>query len=634
MSRKQIAILMASVEREYQADFAKAAFAAAREHDADICVFNCQGYMNVDTSASTAGESSVFDLARIRRFDGIISLRATFAEDTLRKVEDILREAGGTPHISIDVKDDSAVTIGFDDAVSVRELTEHLITRHGVRRLAYLSGPQNQEVALNRLRACREAAEACGAELREEDIFEGEWVHHSGVLTARKLLERGEPLPDAILCGNDDMAFGVTETLGESGYRVPEDVLVTGFDALRESISRGLTTIRRPIDEAARRAVALLCGWIDGEAPEEKTVTLPTVLIRKDSCGCGFPREQAASPSRRLMRNNRRKTENILLQISSFYGMLVGSSDLEDAHRKLDQLVNALGIRELYLCVDPELTVTDRAKKADFAYPEEMQLLYGRKEERLFPLMPIRTELLVPVMEEKRDRPLELVFCPLYFRERNFGYLAMEMGAADGPAIYSILMLLNGALMSLYMQSSLRRYARKVEDMSVTDIMTGMQNRRGFMEKSPRVLERAMREARVFVVLSADMDSMKMINDRYGHQAGDQAIIRIGNALRKLEALGMIPVHISGDEFLAYGTADSPEDAGKLLNLARNLVREQNVTDPWIVNTDASIGMFADVPRDGDTIDQFLTRADRAMYEEKARRKELARNTDKGSKDR
>lgn len=127
---------------------------------------------------------------------------------------------------------------------------------------------------------------------------------------------------------------------------------------------------------------------------------------------------------------------------------------------------------------------------------------------------------------------------------------------------------------------------------------------------------------------------MKMINDRYGHQAGDQAIIRIGNALRKLEALGMIPVHISGDEFLAYGTADSPEDAGKLLNLARTLVREQNVTDPWIVNTDASIGMFADVPRDGDTIDQFLTRADRAMYEEKARRKELARNTDKGSKDR
>ena len=623
VKRKRIAVLVASIDREYQSDFVREALKTAEQHDIDVCVFNCQGYMNVSAATSAAGESAVFDLPGILDFDGFISLRATLADElSAEKVEQLLRKQADKPHISVDVSTEHGVVTRFDDAVSVRELTEHLIHHHGVRRMVYLSGPQNQIVAVTRLNACREAAAKNGVPLKQEDIFEGEWVYESGRKCAQELLKRPEGLPDAIVCGNDDMAFGVAELLTEKGKSIPDDVIVTGFDALREAIARGLTSIRRPVDLAARKAVELLAEWMNGTAPEEKTICLPTYPIYCESCGCERNRAHKRNP-RRLMRNEHRKTEDILLQISTFNGSLASAVDEEDAHQKIDQFVTALGIREIYLCVDPALTRSYPENHGDYAYPEEMLLLYGRKDDRLFPIEMMKVNHLVPVMDEKRNDPLELVFCPLYYREINFGYIAMEIGMSAGLALYSVLMILNGALMSLYLQTNLRNYARRLEEMSITDIMTGMLNRRGFMVRSSAALEKAKNEGKYFVLLSADMDSMKMINDRYGHQMGDLAIIRMGKAVRNLEKWNMIPVHISGDEFLAYGVVTNIEEAEKLLSASYDSIREINEKEPWIVKTSASIGMFAAIPQKDDNIDYFLTRADHAMYEEKNRKKSL-----------
>ena len=622
MGRRRIAVLMASIDREYQRDFVKGVFDAASKMNIDVCVFNCQGYMNVDVSTSDQGESAIFDLPRVHEFDGVISLRATFADKvTLRKVEEILRLFAGKPHVSIDVPASGAVSIQFDDEISVRQLTEHLVRHHGVRRVTYLSGPLHQKVAVNRLRACRTALETFGLQLRQEDIFEGKWIQESGRKCAEQLLSREEGLPDAVICGNDDMAFGLSEYMHERGYHIPEHLLVTGFDALREAVTRGLTTIRRPIQDAAREAVRVLAEWADGKQPEKWEIILPTVPVYGVSCGCE-PEKAPARPVMRGMRNEHRRTEGILLTISMFNGSLSSAVDEQDAHGKIDQLVRKLGIREFYLCVNPALTRDVEPARRELAYPEEMLMLYGRKGETVYPACLFRTEDLVPTGPQGSDTPQKLIFCPLYYREMNFGYVAMELGPAAELPLYALLMMLNGTLISLYLQNSLRRHARRVEEMSVTDIMTGMLNRRGFMDRAPKMLETARKDGNWFVMLSADMDYMKRINDAYGHAAGDQAICRMGRAMEKLAKYGMIPVHISGDEFLAYGTVDSREKADQILEATGEAIREVNREDPWITEIGGSFGMYAAVPGEGETLDDYLTRADRAMYEQKRKKKE------------
>ena len=74
MKRKRIAVLMASIDREYQQDFAAGLASVCAKYNTDICIFNTQGHMNIAISTSEVGESCIYDLPDLSEFDGIISL--------------------------------------------------------------------------------------------------------------------------------------------------------------------------------------------------------------------------------------------------------------------------------------------------------------------------------------------------------------------------------------------------------------------------------------------------------------------------------------------------------------------------------------------------------------------------------
>lgn len=624
MSRKKIAVLIASIDREYQQDFASGLTSAGAKRDMDICIFNTQGHMNVAiSSTSEVGESMIYDLPDLKDFDGIISLQATMGNDiSIRKVEEVLRplQKSGIPHVSIDVPQEGAVTITFDDGISVEEITEHLINEHGACKIAFVSGPLNSSVAINRLEACRKAMKRHGLELDDSLIFDGEWTRVGGRKAAEQILESGGELPDAVICANDDMALSVIECLNEQGIRVPKDVAVTGFDALREAVLRGMTTVCRPIDRSARKAIDIISDWIDGEIPTEKNITLSTIPIYGETCGCSQSLEHM-NEKLRMLGTERWNMETILTRVSMFSGTMAGVGDEMEANAKIHDFVASWGIQELYLCVDPSICRDTESMSEGGVYPEEMLLLYGIRNGKEYPVQLFRKADLVPVMREMRKSNECLVFCPLYYRDRNFGYVAMNLGNGTGSALYSVLMLLNGALMSLYLQTNIKRYAMTIEKMADHDIMTGMLNRRGYMEQAPIIMKEAQKRQKAFTLISMDMDHMKMINDEYGHLTGDEAICRMGKALHVLEQYGITPVHISGDEFLAFGLSESPEKAENLIHIVNDELERINHTDPWICDISASIGVFAAIPGEGDTLDTFMTKADRAMYTDKNRKK-------------
>ena len=629
MSRKRIAVLMASIDREYQQIFASSLASAGEKLGLDICIFNCQGHMNVAAPTSEARESNIYDLPDLQAFDGIISMPATMGSDiTLRKLYDVIAQAKGKPHISIDVPQDEAVTIQFDDRVSMEQLTEHLITVHGARRFAFVSGPLDSAVAAARLEACRNVLKRHGLALDDSMIFDGQWIRSGGRMAAEKLLKMGGELPDAIMCSNDDMALSVIECLKEHGIRAPRDIAVTGFDALQEAVMRGLTTIYRPIDKSAQKAIEILNAWIDGEEPREKRVLLSTVPVFGSSCGCTQSLEHINERLRSLV-SEKWNMEATLTRISMFSGVMAGVGDEVEAHEKIRDFAAVLDILEFYLCVDPAICREIELSDANAAYPEKMLLLCGVRNEKTYHIKFISTSELALGMQQDRADAVCLVFCPLYYRDRSLGFVAMNLGKGTNTALYPILMLLNGALMSLYMQTNVKRSASTIERMAVQDILTGMLNRRGYMNQAPLTLDQAKREGKVFALLSADMNGMKRINDQYGHLKGDEAICRMGRALRCLGKYGMTPVHISGDEFLAYGILHDAGDAASLAKYVNDELARINREEPWLCNISAGVGVYAAVPRQEDTIDTFMTLADRAMYEDKNKLKYGRRKDDK-----
>ena len=638
MRRKRIAVLMASIEREYQQQFASGLAEASAGYGIDICIFNSMGYMDVSLSTSETEESMIYDLPDLETFDGIISMPATMgSEATLRKIFEVITPLKGKPHISIDVIQENAVTIQFNDKNSVEELTEHMISRHGAKRIMYVCGPMHSEVAMERLDACRNMMRRYGIELDEKLLFDGQWTRTGGRQAAEKMLAMHEALPDAILCGNDDMALGVIEYLSEHGIRVPRDVAVTGFDASREAVMRGVTTIRRPIDRTAQKAIEILNKWIDGAKPAEKVIHMNTIPVYGDSCGC-LKNQEHLNEMLRNLGTEKWNMETTLTCISMYAGSMAGVGDEQEANHRIQEFIRYWDIRDFFLCVDPSVCrETDREETGNRSYPDEMLLLYGMTDRKTYQPVLYSIHNLVPAFDEERKTTLCLIFCPLYYRNRSFGYVGLNPGSlTSGAALYPFLMLLNGALMSLYLQTNIKRYTSTIEQMAIRDIMTGMLNRRGFLEKAPAVMEKARKDNKVFAILSADMNHMKHINDEFGHQSGDIAICRMGKAMESLGEFSFVPVHISGDEFLAYGILDSTEEAEKLKDCAREAISDLNARDPWICDISASFGIYAEVPGKEDTLDQYMTMADRRMYEEKnsrkfGRRKEdLKINNEKG----
>ena len=628
MRRKRIAVLIASIDREYQQNFAFGLAAAGAEYGIDICIFNSQGHTNVEIDTSDIGESMIYDLPDLNAFDGIISLPATTGSDAMqKKMYDVLAQVREKPHVSIDVPQEGAVTITFNDQDSMEELTEHLITEHGVRKIAFVSGPLNAPVAIGRIDACRNALKRHGLDLDDRLIFDGQWTRIGGRASAEKLLSLKEDLPDAIMCGNDDMALSVLECLKKYNIRVPRDIIVTGFDAIQEAKMRGITSIHRPVDKSARKAVEILSAWIDGDEPREKTVILPTNPVYGCSCGCNQDLGNIVEELRTLV-SEKWNTEAALVRISMLSGAMAGVRNEAEVREIIRSFTEALDIREFYLCADPVVCRDTEKPDTGTAYPDEMLLLSGVRNGHPCEADLFTTRDLIPGMDQAREDASCLVFCPLYHRNQSMGYAAMNLGSGTGAALYPVLMLLNGALMSLYMQTNNRRSASTIERMAVHDIMTGLLNRRGYMKHAPVMLNQARKEGRVFVLLSADMNHMKFINDQYGHMKGDEAICRMGRAIQCLTQYGMTPVHISGDEFLAYGITDHADEAARLVTVVKDELERLHREDPWICKITAGVGVYAAVPQAEDNIDIFMTRADRAMYDDKNKLKYGRRKDD------
>lgn len=620
MRRTRIAAFLAGLNREYQREFAKGMVDAAQSQDIDLCLFTCQGATGSLAAQDDLSEASIFDLPNLEDFDGMTALCATVATTQSRQhLHDLLRGQAGKPQIIVDDDAEQAIHMSFHDADSVRELTLHMLDVHHCRRFFIITGPKGNPVADTRARVCVETLAERGIQVPDDCIYDGHWVREGGEDAVRGLIERGESMPEVFICGNDDMAFGAINVLEEHGYRVPEDVRVTGFDARSEAVGRGLTTILRPVRDAGIETVRTLAAWIAGNKPQNHDMLLNTRVIYGSSCGCN----SNASISRhyvRLLSQEHRAMEYSILQTSSFSNALAAVVSESEAGHVMNRFAERWNMQDFHVCIDPDCLRTG-VPQHHLDPSRQLTLLSSTHRGVCAEQQQFNIRSLLPLLEQERSEPLALVFCPLYYLERNFGYTVLGVDFATTLTLYPLLTLLGSGLMSLYLQFRVRSYAKALEDLSVRDSLTGLLNRRGFQKEAPAMMEQARAQKQIFMMLSADMDDMKIINDRYGHLSGDKAIVRMGAGMHELDRLGVVSVHISGDEFLAFGILPNEETAASVETMFHLGIERVNREDPWVFNIEASVGVYYAVPTEADSLDFFRSKADSIMYERKRQRK-------------
>ncbi|HYM33248.1 MAG TPA: sensor domain-containing diguanylate cyclase [Candidatus Cybelea sp.] len=163
-------------------------------------------------------------------------------------------------------------------------------------------------------------------------------------------------------------------------------------------------------------------------------------------------------------------------------------------------------------------------------------------------------------------------------------------------------------------EAELKRAHELVAELSRTDELTGLPNRRAFVDELSRRLAHLDRHGRSGALLFIDLDSFKPINDRFGHQRGDEALRDVSNLIRKTSRAGDTAARLGGDEFVLWlEEVDGPAAQAKAAALSAAV----GALDAAFggLGFGASIGVA--LAETDDTVDAILARADRAMYEAK-----------------
>jgi diguanylate cyclase (GGDEF)-like protein len=155
----------------------------------------------------------------------------------------------------------------------------------------------------------------------------------------------------------------------------------------------------------------------------------------------------------------------------------------------------------------------------------------------------------------------------------------------------------------------------QLREQALNDPLTGLHNRRYLFEVAPGVLDLARRQAKPLCVVLLDLDHFKLLNDTYGHQAGDLVLTRFATLLRRMLRASDIVCRHGGEEFVAVMPDIDAEGAQamltRLLAALQTLPPEPGRRRTPNASFSAGIALF---PRHGNTLEQLLSRADRALY--------------------
>jgi LacI family transcriptional regulator len=212
--------------------------------------------------------------------DGIILVGAQRSEE----VTDYLRSRRLPYVVTWSLADNNTPSVGFDNSEAARQLAKHLLDL-GHRQVGVIAGlTKNNDRAAARLGGIRRAFRERGLEFPRELLIERPYRIAEGQLALRALWTMSPP-PTAVICGNDQLAFGALIECYRQGIVVPDQLSIAGFDDLEfaSQILPTLTTIHVPAEEIGRRAAAFLVDRLNGLASPMTTEVAVSLVVRGSS---------------------------------------------------------------------------------------------------------------------------------------------------------------------------------------------------------------------------------------------------------------------------------------------------------------------------------------------------------------
>lgn len=280
-------------------------------------------------------------------------------------------------------------------------------------------------------------------------------------------------------------------------------------------------------------------------------------------------------------------------------------------------------------------TSGDKWKQPDTLYikayhdKEEVHLFDGKQRE--LPLQSVFSSEIMP-----KDRRCDMLVMPLFSGEEQYGIMLTESGLDDfryasqiacqvsvSIEVIEIMKKQNAIKQELEKNlAKMEENNRVLDAMSHQDPLTGIANRRGFLDTVKKIMDDKNNYGKKAIAVYADMDNLKIVNDEFGHDEGDYSLKTIARALTRAFRQSDVVARMGGDEFAAFAIVSHDNFEKTLKERIHGILEKMNENDkPYYVNM--SVGTCEFVIEENSNLDHILNAADMDLYKEKKNKKKV-----------
>lgn len=627
-----IGLCFSGIDSEYQTKIFNSISYAAVASGLSVAAFQAfTSYYSDDLS--DYGEGNIFNLVNCDLLDGLVIISLSIKHAGV--IEKLVNRCKGAdiPVISIDVDIEGCYTVAMGYNNAMENIMSHFLDHHGFTKINFISGMKGNPQSEERLEVYKRALEAHGIKYEPERVDYGFFWGTPAAEAVQRFYDSGMEMPEAFVCANDSMAIGVCAKLNELGFNVPGDIAVSGLDGIKEASvhTPTITTGRLNVGKVGEEVVRIFKELFNGGKPSQRTEIDPQMDYAQ-SCGC---RDISGSYDNDLKHRLYVEIDSLNEYSNTMSKMvedLTGFGSMKKTAERIKPYIEQIWSKKIWICL-----CENYSDKVLFGGDEEMRnayikegytqkitpLLYVENKE-IKPLRDFTSEELIPDFHKELDELGTLIFIPLHFQDRSIGYMVIDYSAnMDNSNYYNFYNLnswrknLSLVLENVRIQGELRASVHKLEEMYVHDSMTNTFNRRGFYRVVPNMIKECVSKKQKLLVASADMDELKYINDVFGHNEGDVAIITVSNALKEACGKKFIVARFGGDEFVAAGIVEDDSDGEDFVQAVTKHLNDFNSTSGKKYKVSASIGTHIVVPEKGSSLDDYIKIADRIMYKVK-----------------
>ena len=637
---------------EYAANLIKGVKNFCVENNVELLLFQLGDIANKNPLYNNFEYAAVASHLKSKNLDGLIVTASTFMHSlTIDEYVDYLKQFEPLKIVNIAAELPGIHSVVSDCSAAYEALLNYVIKNQKCRKLALMGVDSQSPEVIERTEIFRNVLKKNGIDPDSATYFKSKFDYSTAYseISIYNKDHKGVDF-DAIIALNDDSAFACMDFCTKRvNLNVPQDIIITGFDNIQRCsfCSPTLSSVNQQIEYIGFTAAQTIYNLLnEKEVPLLQKVKAQAILrtstaknreIQKafiDNDNICVDKRSAKDFSNTFTVSEWYNKRNQIMQAANFFNAMDTNILIGDLGPVLVHALRAFGFQGGMIVVYDHPVETPTPFDF-FKFPDKAKVIAGFDYDMCFttnnltePVTFNPSECVLPP-GIFRMPPSGSIVIALFHNFIQYGYMVLRCDAYD-YGVYDIIQHSVSNLLDFsYFYTKLQNEHSQMKDQNSklnliahTDELTGLNNRRGFMDFGQLTLNNCKTIKQGGLVVVCDLDGLKKINDNYGHEDGDLAIKAIAEILNSTFRSNDILGRLGGDEFVLICPGLSESNFNKIKKRIKKSCRTWSKLhrSKFTLSLSSGTVTFPDAEH-GYDMEYLLGKADEAMYEEKRKKK-------------